>query len=410
MSLSEIQAKQAKPKVKPYKLAAGHGLYLLVNPNGSKIWRMKYRIGGKERLLSFGKYPAISISAARQKQVNAKAALNEGRDPGSKFNDMSTPAVKFFRHIAEIWHANRKSSLVEAHAARVWSRLENDVLPALGDRDISEITPPEILKIIRKIEERGALDISRRAKQSISQIFRFAIASGWTTSDPTIGLDGALKPKPRVQHMSALPVAELPDFLLKLDNYDEDGSRRAEGTKRALQLILLTWVRTTELRLVTAAEFVNLETDEPLWRIPASRMKMGREHLVPLSQQAAKIVRHMIKESSSSFLFQGLKGDKPISENTMIFALYRLGYHSRQTVHGFRRLASTWANEQLVEYGDKGVWIKRYHEDWIELQLAHSEKNAVRGAYNAAEYIKPRRSMMQDWADHLDELKLGSGK
>lgn len=410
MSLTEIQAKQAKPKDKPYKLAAGHGLYLLVNPNGSKIWRMKYRIGGKERLLSFGKYPAISISAARQKQVNAKAALIEGRDPGSKFNESSTPAVKSFRHIAEMWHANRKSSLVEAHAARVWSRLENDVLPSLGDRDIGEITPPEILKIVRKIEERGALDISRRAKQSISQIFRFAIASGWTTSDPTIGLDGALKPKPRVQHMSALPVAELPDFLLKLDNYDEDGSRRAEVTKRALQLILLTWVRTTELRLVTAAEFENLETEEPLWRIPASRMKMGREHLVPLSQQASKIVRRLIKESTSPYLFQGLKGDKPISENTMIFALYRLGYHSRQTVHGFRRLASTWANEQLVEYGEQGVWIKRYHEDWIELQLAHSEKNAVRGAYNAAEYIKPRRLMMQDWADYLDELKLGLGK
>lgn len=271
-----------------------------------------------------------------------------------------------------------------------------------------EITPPDVLEMIRKIEARGALDISRRAKQGVGQIFQFAIACGLVSSDPTTHLRGALKPRPRVKHMSRLPLTELPQFLLKLQKYEEEGDRRSAITRDAVTFALLTWVRTKELRFAVRSEFEDLDGKAPVWRIPAERMKMGREHFVPLSKQAALIARRMVIASTSEFLFPGVAPKKPLSENTMIYALYRLGYHSRQTVHGFRGLASTWANEQLVEFGKPSMWIRRYHEDWVEMQLAHSEANEVRGAYNAAEYMVPRRRMMQDWADFLaDQEKMG---
>lgn len=206
--------------------------------------------------------------------------------------------------------------------------------------------------------------------------------------------------------MSRLPLVEIPAFLERLRAYQEEGDRRSAITRDAVLFALLTWVRTKELRLAVKSEFENLDGTEPVWRIPAARMKMGREHLVPLSAQAALIARKMVSAATGDYLFPGTHPDKPLSENTMIYALYRLGYHSRQTIHGFRGLASTWANEQLVEFGKPAMWIRKYHEDWVELQLAHSEKDDVRGAYNAAEYLAPRRRMMQDWADFLDGRKV----
>jgi integrase len=402
MALSEIQIKKAKATDRPYKLADGEGLYLLVQRNGSKLWRLKYRFRGKEKLLSFGPYPDIGIAAARELKKLAKATLVEGRDPmvhkpGRDFEDEKT-----FRAVAAMWHQNRECSLDPAHAKRVWSRLERDVLPQLGDLMMHEITPPEVLKVIRKIEERGALDISRRAKQGIGQVFQFAIASGMCDTDPTAHLRGALKPRPRVQHMSKLPLSELPELQIKIDRYQEEGDRRSEITRAALKFALLTWVRTKELRFATKSEFESLDGKNPVWRIAADRMKMRREHIVPLSSQAAALIRDMMSKADGDYVFPGQKPRQPISENTMIYGLYRLGYHGRQTVHGFRGLASTWANEQLVEVGQPAIWMRRYNADWVEMQLAHSEENEVRGAYNAAEYLAPRRSMLQDWADFLD--------
>lgn len=275
------------------------------------------------------------------------------------------------------------------------------VFPFLGDRPIQEITPPDVLEMVRKIEARGALDISRRAKQGVGQVFQFAIACGLAESDPTTHLRGALKPRPRVQHMSRIPLREVPALIEKLEAYQAEGERRSAITRDAVMFALLTWVRTKELRLAVKSEFEDLDGSQPLWRIPANRMKMGREHLIPLSFPAAAIAKRMIQASTSEFLFPGVAPEKPISENTMIYALYRLGYHTRQTVHGFRGLASTWANEQLVEVGKPVLWIRKYHEDWVEMQLAHSEGNEVRGAYNAAEYLEPRRRMMEDWSDFL---------
>lgn len=406
MPLTETQAKNAKPRERAYKLADSEGLFLLVQPNGTKLWRMKYRVAGKEKLLSFGAYPALGIAAARDKRKAAKALLAEGKDPMKAKGEVISENGNTFYMVAKRWHENRQSALNPAHAERVWSRMERDVFPSLGQKLIHEITAPEVLDMIRRIETRGALDISRRAKQGVGQVFQFAIACGLASSDPTAHLSGALKPRPRVKHMSRLPLVEIPAFLEKLRAYQEEGDRRSAITRDAVLFALLTWVRTKELRLAVKSEFENLDGTEPVWRIPAARMKMGREHLVPLSAQAALIARKMVSAATGDYLFPGTHPDKPLSENTMIYALYRLGYHSRQTIHGFRGLASTWANEQLVEFGKPAMWIRKYHEDWVELQLAHSEKDDVRGAYNAAEYLAPRRRMMQDWADFLDGRKV----
>jgi integrase len=367
---------------------------------------MKYRFAGKEKLLSFGAYPALGIAAAREKRRAAKAVLAEGKDPMLTKGQVTSEGGDTFFAVANRWHENRKTALDPAHADRVWSRMERDVFPHIGQRPIQDITAPEVLEMIRRIEARGALDISRRAKQGVGQVFQFAIACGLASTDPTANLRGALKPRPRVKHMSRLPLVELPAFIEKVRDYQEEGDRRSAITRDAVMFALLTWVRTKELRLAVKSEFEDLRGKNPLWRIPAARMKMGREHLVPLSAQAAQIASTMISRATSEYLFPGVSADKPLSENTMIYALYRLGYHSRQTVHGFRGLASTWANEQLVEFGRPAIWIRKYHEDWVEMQLAHSEKNDVRGAYNAAEYLVPRRRMMQDWADFLDGNKV----
>ena len=406
MPLTESQAKNSKPREQAYKLADAGGLFLLVQPNGARLWRLKYRYGGKEKLLSFGAYPDVGIAAARDKRTVAKAILAEGRDPMKNKSEIDPSKSEAFRVIAERWHENRKSALVPAHADRVWSRLERDVFPFLGSKPMNEITPPDVLEMVRKIEARGALDISRRAKQGVGQIFQFAIACGLASSDPTAHLRGALKPRPRVKHMSRIPLHEVPALLDKLQAYQAEGERRSSITRDAVMFALLTWVRTKELRFAVKSEFEDLDGKQPVWRIPAHRMKMGREHLVPLSAQAAALAKGMIETSAGAFLFPGTTQEKPISENTMIYALYRLGYHSRQTVHGFRGLASTWANEQLVEFGKPTLWIRKYHEDWVELQLAHSETNEVRGAYNAAEYLAPRRRMLQDWADFLSGEKV----
>jgi integrase len=396
MALKDLEIKYAARRAREYKLFDGEGLYLLVKPSGSKLWRYKYRFNGKERVLCIGPYPALSAAAARQKRREALHMLDGGIDPAAakKRNrarnvEAKVPAtLNLFEPIARAWHANRVSELDPAHAERVISRLERDVFPSLGARDISSITPPEVLAVVRAVEARGALDVSRRVKQGISQIFRFAIASGWATSDPASSLNDALKPKPRVKHMARVPQKELPDLVRAIHAYDgEESLRRRNVTRDALLFTLLTWARTSEARFATFDEFEDLNGPEPLWRLSAERMKMEREHLVPLSQELVELIWRRRRETNGEFLFPGDKIGKPISENTMIYALYRLGYRSRQTVHGFRGLASTWANE-----------AERYKADWIEMALAHEDENEVRGAYNSALYLTPRRRMLQDWS------------
>lgn len=397
MPLKELEVRFVKSRQRPFKLSDGEGLHLLVQPNGSKLWRLKYRFGGKEKLLSFGKYPEVSLAIAREKRREAKMVLAEGRDPGAaQAAEPKAATPKTFEDVARQWHGNRKSGLDPAHALRVLNRMERDVFPEIGARLITEISAPDILDMIRKVEARGTLDISRRLKQGVGQVFRFAIASGWATSDPSVYLTGALKPRPRVRHMARVAVADLPKLVRAIVDYDgEEDSRRREVTHDALMFTLLTWARTNETRFATWDEFEDLEGTEPLWRISGERMKMEREHLVPLCPQLVELLRRRRRATNGRWVFPGAKVDQPISQNTMIYACYRMGYRGRQTVHGFRGLASTWANE-----------AERYRSDWIEMALAHADEDEVRGAYNSALYLSARRRMLQDWAEVIERASL----
>jgi integrase len=257
--------------------------------------------------------------------------------------------------------------------------------------DLKAVTSGDVLAMVRSVEARGSLDVSRRLKQHVSQIYRFAIPNGWAERDPAEHLSALLKPKPRTRHMARVGLDELPQLVRAIDLYDGDETpKRRAVTRAALLFTLLTWARTNETRLATWNEFEGLDGPEPLWRVPAARMKMEREHLVPLATAVVALLAELRAHSRSTFVFAGDKPGQAISQNTMIYGCYRMGYRGRQTVHGFRGLASTWANE-----------AECYRPDWIEMALAHAERDEVRGAYNAALYLTPRRRMLEAWADTI---------
>ncbi|MCG5236284.1 tyrosine-type recombinase/integrase [Xanthobacter oligotrophicus] len=395
MPLSDIAVRNAKGRDKAFKLSDGGGLFLQVNPDGGRLWRMAYRFDKKQKLLAFGVYPDVSLADARKRREAAKALLAKGVDPGqAKKADKRASALnssRTFEAIGREWFALKLPGWVPSYSDRLMSRLEADVFPALGSRPIADIEPPEVLEVIRKVETRGAIELAKREMQVIGQIFRFAIASGRAKRDPTQDLRGALKSPGRQKHHRALPREDLPDFLKVLDAYDGEPM-----TKLALKLMVLTFVRTTELRAARWSEFEGLDGPEPLWRIPPERMKMRFEHLVPLSPQSVAVLQELRPLAGRSpQLFPSPSKEGFMSNNTMLFAMYRMGYHGRATVHGFRGVASTWLNEA------------GYHPDWIERQLAHDERDEVRGAYNSAQYLAGRRQMMCDWADFLDGLRRG---
>jgi integrase len=387
MPLTDVVCKSAKPTDKPRKLADAHGLYLEVTPNGGKYWRLKYRFGGKEKRLAIGVYPETSLAEAREKRAEARKLLAANIDPSqAKKEEKRQTILKYentFEVMAREWHENQKGVWTERHAYYVLRRLETDIFPALSARPMSEITASELLAVLRLIEERGAIDLAHRALQTCGQVFRYAIVTGKAERDVSADLRGALKTKKAVHH-AHIQEHELPEFLERLDSY--------EGllqTKLALKLLLLTFVRTTELRAAQWSE-INFGTSE--WRIPAERMKMRQLHIVPLSKQAIVILEALKSMNGhSSFIFPNHSNSKKcMSENTVLFALYRMGYHSRATGHGFRSTASTILNET------------GFRSDVIERQLAHGERNKVRASYNHAEYLPERRKMMQHWADYLE--------
>ena len=391
MPLKELEVRYATKRAKDYKLADSEGLYLLVRPNGSKLWRFNYRFAGKEKLLAFGAYPKTSLADARLCRAAARVALGQGIDPGAKDK---AAAVTTFEQAARAWHANRIASIDAGHASRLLTRLENDAFPVLGSSALRLVTSADVLAMVRRVEARGALDVSRRLKQHVSQIYRFAIPQGWAERDPAEHLTDLLKPKPRTKHMARVGADELPALVRAIDRYngDETPKRRAV-TRAALMFTLLTWARTNETRLARWDEFEGLDGADPMWRVPASRMKMEREHLVPLAPQVVALLAGVRQHSRGDYVFAGDKPGQPISQNTMIYGCYRMGYRGRQTVHGFRALASTWADE-----------VECYRPDWIELALAHAERDEVRGAYNSALYLSPRRRMLTAWAESIFEL------
>jgi integrase len=388
MALSDAKVRNAKPGLKPYKLTDGEGMFLLVAPTGSKYWRLRYSYGGKEKLLALGVYPVVSLMDAREKRFAARKLLAAGLDPSDAKREakrqIKLKVANTFEAVAREWFEQRKHEWVDKYGERLMARMETYAFPKIGHRPIADLTAPDILEMLRVVEAKGVLDTTHRVMQTTGQIFLYAIATGRAVRNPVPDLRGAIK-APVTKHHAYLKPRELPEFLRRLEAYEG-----ADLTKHALRLLLLTFVRTTELR---AAKWSEIDFERAEWRIPEERMKMREQHIVPLSRQSLEIL-HKLKPISGfrEHIFPNVKHPLSfMSENTMLYALYRMGYHLRTTGHGFRSTASTVLNENGFE------------ADVIERQLAHSERNAVRAAYNHAQYLSERRRMMQWWADYLDK-------
>jgi len=387
MPLNEIKCKNFKPSNKAQKFSDEKGLYLEVAPNGSKYWRMKFRFAGKEKRLAIGVYPETSLKEARDKRDEARKMLQTGIDP-SAAKKAAKERLKLnhensFEAITLEWHQKQAPTWTEKYAKVVLRRLKIDIFPSIGNTPINQITAPDLLHTLRKIEARGAIDLTHRMHQVTGQILRYAIATKRADRDVSADLRGAFQTQKKKNH-PYLKEDELPKFLQNLGGYDGE-----EQTQTALKLLLLTFVRTGELR---GAKWEEINFDKAEWRIPAERMKMKELHIVPLSKQAIELFKKQQQISHNrEYVFPN--SHKPqgfMSENTMLYAIYRMGYHSRATGHGFRATASTILNEH------------GYKPDVIERQLAHGERNAIRAAYNHAQHLPERREMMQWWGDYLE--------
>lgn len=400
MPLTATEVKQARRGKTTRRLWDELGLYLEIAPAGGRWWRFKYRVQrGDERVerrISLGTYPDVSLADARERRDAARKLLAKGIDPSerrkSEKRDAALRDANSFAAVAAEWYGKQATHWTERHSEDVHRRLENNLYPDLGSRPIAEITAPELLAAVRKVESRGAHDLARRMLGVAGQVFRYAIATGRCARDPSGDLRGALTPhKPR--HQAAVRPDELPALLKAIEGYGAIGDRQ---TALALRMLALTFVRTSELIGAQWAEFT-LDGESPTWEIPATRMKMKTAHVVPLSRQTVAVLRELEPLAGGSrYILPGRNPDKPISNNTLLFALYRLGYKGRMTGHGFRAVASSVLNES------------GYRSDVIERQLAHKEPNKVRSAYNRAEYLPERRTMMQQWADMLDGYRKGA--
>jgi len=362
----------------PRKYFDGQGMYLYLQPSGAKYWRLKYRFEGREKTLAIGTYPRISLDDARMKTDEAKQQLIMGIDP-SEFKQNQG-----FEIVAREWFDNERGGWRKRHAYIVIDSLEKDVFPYIGVRHIGAIRPPELLTVIRRIEKRGALQVATKVLQRIRAVFRYAVQTGRVNNNPAVELMGVVKTK-RVQHRLMLEPNEMGGFIKAVKVYGGMVS-----TRNALLLMLLTFVRTDELRNAVWEEF---DLEEAIWRIPAERTKKDTVHIVPLSQQAIVLLQSVPSYGNKTgYLFEGRTKGKAFSSKTMISALYQMGYKDKATIHGIRGLASTVLNES-----------GRFDIDVIERQLSHVEGNAVRRAYNHAQYLPERKIMMQWWADYLDK-------
>ncbi len=392
MPITDTRIKTAKPKEKPYKLTDGGGLYLQIQPTGAKYWRLAYRYTDKQKTLAIGVYPEITLAQARLDRDKARKLLASGTDPATamskrvKKKQQLIKTENSFEAIAREWHENEREGWSKDYASSVIKSMGKEVFPYIGHIPLKELTAPLVLEVLRKVESRDALELASKTLQRCSAVFRFAIQTGRAEYNPVTDLKGALKTR-KVIHRAALSRADLPEFLTKLSAYD--GHMQ---TRLALNLVVLTFVRTGEIR---GARWDEFDLDRAEWRIPAERMKMRSEHIVPLSQQALATLDELKPLSGHrELLFPSEKTwKKPISENTMLYAMYRMGYHGTATVHGFRATASTILNES------------GFKSDVIERQLAHAERNKVRAAYNRSEYLEERKKMMQWWADFLEGIK-----
>lgn len=390
MTLSATALRNAKPSAKPYKMADGGGLYLLVKPSGGMYWRLDYRFNGKRKTLALGTYPDVKLKLARERRDEARALIADGIDPSvcrkaEKANQSNT-----FEAIAREWFEGRKGDWAVSHAERIWSRLERFIFPYLGDRPIDGITAPDVLTVLRRIEERGTVETAHRMRTITGQVFRYAQATGRASTDPTAALRGALKPF-KDRHLAAVTDPDrLAEILRMIDGYGGEPTVAA-----ALRIAPYVFVRPGELR---GMKWADLDFDAQEWRFTAS--KTGTAHVVPLADQVIAALRELEPLTGrSDYVFKSLRGERPISDMALGAALRRLGIDTRteQTIHGFRATARTLLHEQLG-----------YQPDVIEHQLAHKVPDRLGNAYNRTRFLEDRRKMMQHYADYLDGLKRGN--
>lgn len=396
MALVDSRIKEAKSRNTDYKMSDGGGMYLLVKKNGNKYWRLDYRFRGKRKTLALGVYPTVTLKEAREKLRLAKAHLCNNKDPSEIRKEEKRAKLQItFEEIVYQWWEHYKDTWSPDHADRVLKRLRDNAFADLGHLAVDEITPNKVITTVRKIEARGALDVANRVKQAIRSACRFAVQRGMATKNPASDLDGIVKQR-KVQHHASLPREELPQFLRALDSYSNRGRFL---TQQAIKLLVLTFVRSGELR---GARWNEFDIPDQTWRIPADRMKMNTEHIVPLSRQAIEALEQLKPITGKyDFVFPSeRKRDEVMSDNTMRRAIFKLGYDgyqpgkSKAVPHGFRATACSILNET------------GFNSDAIERQLAHQERNNVRAAYtHHARYLDERRKMMQWWADYLDEMR-----
>ena len=394
MPLSDIALRTAKPTDKPYKLTDGGGLYVEVYPTGGKLWRLKYRFGGKEKRLSLGAYPVVSLKDARERRDNAKRLLAGGIDPSVERKAQKAATVEraanSFETVGREWFARYSPTWAESHSTKIIRRLEADIFPWLGGRPIAEITAPEVLTVLRRIESRGALDTAHRAHQNCGQIFRYAVATGRAVRDPSGDLRGALPPAKHENFASITDPTQVAALLRAIDAF-----RGTLVVRCALLLAPMVFVRPGELR---KAEWADFDLDAGEWRYLVTKTKTA--HLVPLARQAVAVLRELhALTGHGRYVFPGRDPKKPMSDAAVNAALRRMGYDTRTEItgHGFRAMARTILHEEL-----------HYKPEIIEHQLAHSVPDALGTAYNRTKFVKERRVMMQAWADYLDRLKAGA--
>ncbi|HEN5181114.1 tyrosine-type recombinase/integrase [Klebsiella pneumoniae] len=386
MPLNDMQIRRAKPEAKAYTLGDGQGLSLLIEPNGSKSWRFRYRFAGKPKMISLGVYPTITLADARCRRDDARKLVAEGKNPSKVRKEqkiaLQTESESAFEKIATEWHQMKSAKWSAGYASDIMEAFQNDIFPYVGTRPVGEIKPLELLNVLRKIEKRGALEKMRKVRQRCSEVFRYAIATGRSEFNPAADLSSALDVH-QSNHFPFLKADEIPDFLRALNSYT--GSRLV---LIATKLLMITGVRTIELRAALWSEF---DLDNAIWEIPAERMKMRRSHLVPLSTQALDLLNELkIMTGNYRYVFPGRNDpNKPMSEASINQVIKRIGYGGKVTGHGFRHTLSTILHEQ------------GFDSTWIEIQLAHVDKNSIRGTYNHAQYLEQRRQMLEWYSKKL---------
>lgn len=387
MKLTVAAVKQAKPKEKPYKMADGGGLHLYVTPAGSKIWRVKYRVEGREKLATLGRFPELSLADARIDLAALKAKLRVGQDPAADADSEGGPLLET---VADEWYSKQKASWSEGYAKRTRQRLDKDIVPVLGKTPINSVTVKKVMFMLSQVESRGAVDMAHRLRGILDMIFRYAIVNEYTEKNPAGALRGALTPHRKKHYASIIDPEGVGGLLRSIEGY-----QGSIVVRHALQLAPHVFVRPGELRTM---QFSELDFSKGQWEIPAEKMKMKSSHIVPLSKQALAIIESILNyHDEPDYIFPSARSDKrPISDNAVLTALRTMGYgRDEMTGHGFRAMARTLLDEELG-----------FPVEHIEQQLAHVVKDPLGRAYNRTKHLKQRFQMMQAWSDYLDGLRV----